>query len=75
MRRNKAKSNDEVTEKIEYHSTLDVAALEYMIVNDFKWKLEVGREIKKNIVKDRIQETSLRNNFVEALGVFENYSG
>ena len=74
MGRNKVKSNDEVREKIEYNSTLEVALLENMIVNDFKWKLEVGREIKKIIVKHRIPQTSLRNEFVEALGVFENYS-
>ena len=73
MGKNKVQSIDEVTEKMGYDSTLDVTALENMIVNDFNRKLDLGREIKKIIIKHKIPTTSLRNEFAEALEVFENY--
>ncbi len=46
---NKPKPIDEVTEKVEYNSTLDVTALKNNIVwkaNGYQRKLELGREIK-----------------------------
>ncbi len=73
MGKNKVQSIDEVTEKMGYDSTLDVTGLENMIVNDFNRKLDFGREIKKIIIKHKIPTTSLRNEFAEALEVFENY--
>ena len=60
----------------EYHSTLDVAALENIAVensNEFKRKLEIGRELKAIIVKRKIMKASLQKDHAEALELFENH--
>ena len=55
-------SIDLVTEKIEYHSSVDVVALENEIVrgsNEYQRKLELGREIKQIVLKNQIPTASL----------------
>ena len=66
----------EVCEKIEYHSTLDVVALENIVVNnsnEFMRKLELGRELKRIITENKYMKASLRAEHAEALEVFEKH--
>ena len=65
-----------VTEKIEYHSTVDVAALKNEIVrggNEYRRKLELGREIKKIVQELNMPTSSLDKEKMEALELFENH--
>ena len=67
-------SIDVVTEKIEYHSTIDVAALKNEIVqcdNEYQTKLELGREIKKIVQELNVPIASLEK--MDALELFENH--
>ena len=71
---NKPQPIDEVTEKVEFNSTLDVTALENMIVEDIKEyhrKLELGREIKLIINRIKAPTLGLRKEHAEALELFE----
>ena len=71
----KPQSIDVVTEKIEYHSKVDVTALENKIVrcvNEYNRKLELGREIKKIVHKLDAPTASLDREDLEALELFEN---
>ena len=55
--------NQLVTGTIEYHSTLDVAALKKEIVqcdNEYQKKLELGREIKQIVQELNIPIASLK---------------
>ena len=64
-----------VTEKIEYNSTVDVAALENKIMrgaNEYQQKLELGRAIKEIVLKNYIPTASLDRDAMEALELFEN---
>ena len=70
------KASTKTREDEEYHSTLDVAALENIAVensNEFKRKLEIGRELKAIIVKRKIMKASLQKDHAEALELFENH--
>ena len=72
---NKPQSIDEVTEKIEYHSTLDVVALENVMVgdeNEYQRKLELGREVKQLVQELHVPTACLRKEYAEALELFEN---
>ena len=65
-----------VTEKIEYHSTIDVAALKKEIVqcdNEYQTKIELGREIKKIVQELNVNIASLDKEKIEALELFENH--
>ena len=62
-----------VTEKIEYHSTIDVAALKNEIVQCNQTKLELGREIKKIVQELNVPIASLDKEKIEALELFENH--
>ena len=65
-----------VMEKMEYHSTVDEAALKNSIVsesNEYKGKLELGREIKEIISEDKIMKASLSEQHREALELFEKH--
>ena len=69
-------SVDEVTEKIEYTSTLDEAALKNSIVsesNKFMQKLELGRVIWKIITEENIMKACLSKENMEALELFEKH--
>ena len=73
---NKPYSIDVVTEKIEYHSTVDVVALENEIVwsaNEYRRKLELGREIKQIVLKLHAPIACLDKEKMEALELFEEY--
>ena len=53
----------EVSEKIEYHSTVDEAALENKLeedTNEFVRKLKLGRVIKKIMIRRKWIKASLR---------------
>jgi hypothetical protein len=66
---------DEVTEKVEYNSTLNVTALKNMIVgdiNEYQRKLELGREIKEIVQEMKAPTLGLRREHAEALELFEN---
>ena len=72
---NKPYSMDVATEKIEYDSTVDVAALENKIVrsaNEYPRKLELGREIKQIVLKLHAPIACLDKEEMEALESFEN---
>ena len=61
-------------EKIEYHSKIDVAALKNEIVqsdNEYKTKIELGREIKKIVQELDVHIASLDKEKMEALELFE----
>ena len=63
-----------VTEKIEYHSKIDVAALKNEIVqsdNEYKTKIELGREIKKIVQELDVHIASLDKEKMEALELIE----
>ena len=63
-----------VTEKIEYHSTIDVAALKNEIVpsdNEYQTKIELGREIKKIVQELNVNIASLDKEKMDALQLFE----
>ena len=62
-----------VTEKIEYHSTIDVSALKNKILNQYHMKLELGREIKKIVQKLNAPLSSLNEEYMTALELFENH--
>ena len=69
-------SFDEVTEKIGYHSTLDVVALKNNIledINEYQRKLELGREVKRIVKELNKPEVGLRREFVEALEIFSKH--
>ena len=69
-------SVDEVTEKIGYHSKLDVIALKNSIVgdiNEYQRKLELGRRIKEIVQELNTPKVGVRKEFAEALEVFENH--
>ncbi len=69
-------SVDEVTEKIGYHSTLDVIALKNSIVcdiNEYQRKLELGREVKRIVNELNTPKVGLRREFVEALEIFSKH--
>ena len=77
MKQHEKKTNsiDEVTEKIEYNSTVDVAALKNKIVwcgIEYQWKLELGREMKEIVLDLNIPTASLDRDDMEALESFEN---
>ena len=62
--------------KIEYHSTIDVAALKNEIVqcdNEYQMKLELGREIKKIVQELNVLIASLDKEKMDALELFENH--
>ena len=66
----------EVSEKIEYHSTVDEAALENKLeedANEFMRKLELGRVIKKIMIRRKIMKVSLSEGYKEALELFEKH--
>ena len=66
----------EVTEKIEYQSTLDRVALENVIVgdiNEYKRKLELGREVKLIVQELNEPTVGLRKEHAEALELFEKH--
>ena len=65
----------EVCEKIEYQSTLDMAALKNSIVgqiNEYERKLELGRGIKEIVLELNASTAGLSKGFAEALELFEN---
>ena len=65
-----------VIEKIEYHSTLDVAALKNKIVwsaNEYQRNLELGREIKQIVQELDAPKACLDKENMEALELFENH--
>ena len=67
---------DEVTERIDYHSTLDVIALKNSIVgdiNEYERKLELGREVKRIVKELNTPKVGLRREFVEALQIFSRH--
>ena len=69
----KPNSIDQVTE---YNSTIDVVALKNNIkgeVNEYKRKLEYGREIKKILHKLNAPTACLPKDMMEALELFENH--
>ena len=69
-------SFDEVTEKIGYHSTLDVVALKNNIledINEYQRKLELGREVKWIVNELNRAKVGLRRGFVEALEIFSKH--
>ena len=70
---NKPYSIDEVTEKIEYDSTVDVVALKNKIVNEYHRKLELGREIKKIVQELNVNIACLDEEYMTALELFENH--
>ena len=75
---NKPQSIDEVTEKMEYYPSLDVAALKNNIVceaNEFMRKLDLGREIKQIVEELHLPTACLSKEKMEALEVFDNHSG
>ena len=68
--------NPLVTEKIEYNSTIDVAALKNEIVqcdNEYQTKIEFGREIKKIVQELNVNIASLDKEKIDALELFENH--
>ena len=69
-------SVDDVTEKIEYHSTVDVLALKNSIVgdiNEYQRILELGREVKRIVNELNTPKVGLRREFVEALEIFSKH--
>ena len=73
---NSTSSIDEVTEKIEYNPTLNVAALKNMIVgrsNEYKRKVKLGREIKLIIQEIKAPRACLDKEQMEALILFEKH--
>ena len=62
-----------VTEKEEYHSTLDMVALKNNIrseTDEIRRKLELGRGMKEIIIKCKIMKASSDKEFAEALKLF-----
>ncbi len=75
MKQHENKPIDEVSEKVEYNSTLDVAALKNNIVwkaNEYQRKLELGREIKQIVQELHVPTACLDKEQMEALELFEN---
>ena len=73
---NSTSNIEEVTEKIEYNPTLNVGALKNMIVgrsNEYKRKVELGREIKLIIQEIKAPRTCLDKEQMEALILFEKH--
>ena len=73
--RKKPNSIDVVTEKMEYHSTVDVAALKNKIVREgieYQRKLELGKKIKEIVLELNIPTASLDKDKMEALELLEN---
>ena len=69
-------SVDEVTEKIQYQSTLDVVALKNSVMyesNEFMQKFELGRELMRIITEENIMKACLSKEKMEALEIFSNY--
>ena len=67
---------DEVTERIYYHSSLDVVALKNNIVediNEYQRKLELGREVKRIVLELNAPTTCLSKENMEALELFEKH--
>ena len=65
----------EVCEKIEYHFTLDMVALENSIVsniNEYNRKLELGRGINEIVLKLNVPTDGLSKEQMEALELFQN---
>ena len=78
MKRHEKKpySMDVVTEKIDYHSKVDDLALKNKIVrsvNEYRRKLELGREIKKIVQELNVNIASLDKEKIDALELFENH--
>ena len=68
-------SKDDVSEKIEYNSNVNVTALKNSIkgeVNEYQRKLELGREIKQIVQELNVPTASLSKEKMEALELFEN---
>ena len=75
-RHEKFKHNPLVTGTIEYHCTIDVAALKNEIVqgdNEYQNKLELGREIKKIVQELNVPIASLDKEKMDALQLFESH--
>ena len=77
MKTHEKKTNgiDEVNEKIEYNSNVNVTALENSMMNEeneYKRKLELGREIKAIALKRGMSTVCLSKEKMEALELFEN---
>ena len=73
-RHEKFEHNPLVTGTIEYHCTIDVAALKNEIVqgdNEYQNKLELGREIKKIVQELNVNIASLDKEKMDALQLFE----
>ena len=69
-------SVDEVTDKIDYQSRVDVVALKNSIVseaNEYQRKLELGREVKRIVQELNVSTACLSKEFAEALEVFEKH--
>ena len=72
----KAMHNPLVTGTIEYHCTIDVAALKNEIVqgdNEYQNKLELGRQIKKIVQELNVPITSLDKEKMDALQLFDSH--
>ena len=69
-------TNHWLQKKIEYHSTIDVAALKNEIVqcdNEYQMKIELGREIKKIVQELNVPIASLDKEMMDALELFEDH--
>ena len=69
-------SIDVVNEKIEYNSNVNVTALENSMmneVNEYRRKLELGRQIKEIALKKDMPTVCLSKEKMEALELFENW--
>ena len=67
---NKPKPIGKGTEEIEDSSTLDVSALEKMILsnwNAFRWNLEMGKEIKIIVEENKVPKVCLDKGQMQAL--------
>ena len=75
-RHEKAMHKQSELKEIKYHSTVDVVALMNKIVrsaNEYRRKLELGREIKQIVQKVNAPKACLDKENMEALELFENY--
>ena len=78
MKTHEKKTNgiDDVNEKIEYNSNVNVTALKNSIkgeVNEYQRKLELGREIKQIVQELNAPTACLSKEKMEALQLFENH--
>ena len=65
----------EVCEKMEYQSTLDMTALKNEVIseiNEYERKLELGREVKRIVLKLNVPTACLSKENMEALQLFNN---